>query len=164
MALAHVLPRGGVLIYRHFGQPDLTLLENALRIARRRGVLVLIGADWRLAARVRADGVHLPERQAWMAARLRRRRPDWLVTAAAHSPKALRRADGAHAALLSPVFPTASASGGTPIGMRRAAGWARAASVPVIALGGVTAARAARLTGFAGLAAIEAWLTVSPEH
>lgn len=159
IALARRIPRGGVVIYRHFGQSDQTILAKAiLAETRRRGALLLIGADPRLAARIGADGVHLPERMAARARVLKRRRPGWLVTVAAHGPAALRRARGADAALLSPVFPSRSPSAGAAIGLRRARAWARKSPVPVVALGGVNAKTARALRDVAGVAAIDAFL------
>lgn len=159
MALVDALPAGAALIYRHFGAADRIKVAKALRQAtRRRGVLLLISADPRLAAQVKADGVHLPERLARQAAHLKRRRPAWLVTAAAHGPPGLRKAQGADAALLSPVFPTRSASAGPPIGVRRARAWAKAAPMPVFALGGINARNAARLRGVVGIAAIDTFV------
>jgi thiamine-phosphate pyrophosphorylase len=83
-----------------------------------------------------------------------------LVTVAAHDAEALARAAalGADACVLGPVFPTRSASGRAPIGLFHASQMARAAGTPVIALGGVDARTAARLSGrgFAGIAAVGA--------
>lgn len=155
LAAAARLPRGSGVILRHYGAANRASLARALAaLCRRRGLKLLVAEDWRLAAAVGAAGVHLPERP------LRRFRPrrGWLVTAAAHSRPALVRAAriGAQAALLSPAFPTASHPGRPALGPVRFAALARAAPLPVYALGGVTAARARRLKGAAGLAAIGA--------
>jgi len=123
-------------------------------------VLFLVGADPALAAALRADGAHLPERSAGLAGGVRRARPGWIVTAAAHSAPAIvaaRRA-GADAVFVSPVFASASASAGRPLGALRFAQLARSAGLPVYALGGIDARTARRLTGSraAGLAAVAA--------
>lgn len=85
-----------------------------------------------------------------------------IVTAAAHDAKAVARANdaGLDACVLSPLFPSASASAQGELGLFSASQIARASSIPVIALGGVTAANAARLAGrgFAGVAAVDAFL------
>jgi len=161
-----VLPPGGAVIFRHYGAPDREdLAARVVAGARRRGVPVLIAADPWLAERVGADGLHLP---AALAAReprpgWTRRRPGWLVTAAAHSPAGLRRAwrAGADAALLAPVFATASHPEAAPIGALRFAAWCRASPLPVYALGGVTAATWRRLagSGAAGFAGIGEFLS-----
>ncbi|HZZ90560.1 MAG TPA: thiamine phosphate synthase [Caulobacteraceae bacterium] len=161
LAVVARLPRGAGVVYRAFGDPKATATGRALvASARRRGVIVLAGADPRLAAAIRADGVHLPERAAWRACGLRRGRPRWIVTAAAHSPAAIIRARGADAVFLSPVFASNSASAGRPLGPLRFAQLLQLARTPVFALGGVNAATARRLRGTkaAGLAAVEALL------
>ena len=152
------LPAGSAVVYRHFGAADRREVAAALRDVRK--LVLLIGADDALAAEIRADGVHLPERLAHRAGRLKRARPRWIVTAAAHSAAALRRVLDADAAFLSPIFPSRSASAGTALGLERAARMAATSPVPVIGLGGVTRARAATLMrrGFAGAAGIDLFL------
>jgi len=158
LALAARLPRGAGLVYRHFGAADrFEAAANLARLCRARGLKLLIGGDPELARAVKADGVHWPE------ARLPAYRLGFaLETAAAHGPRALRRARavGMDAAVLSPVFASASPSAGAALGARRAGLWARQAGLPVYALGGVHARTAAALRGrgFAGAAAIEALL------
>jgi thiamine-phosphate pyrophosphorylase len=154
------LPPGSAVILRDYDDPDRRdLAARLVRSCRRHGVRLLIGADAGLARRVGADGVHLPEHMIGDA-RVRRHRPGWLVTAAAHSPAALRRAarTGVDAVLLAPVFATASHPETTPIGPWRFAIWCHGCTVPVLALGGVSSSCAARLrqAGAAGFAAIGA--------
>jgi len=153
------LPAGGAVIYRAFGSPAAEAQGRALRrLARARGLVFLVGADAGLAARLAADGVHLPERLMRLAPRLRKARPLWLITTAAHGPRAIAAAARLRldAALVSVVFASASASAGAPLGAVRFASMARNARLPVIALGGVNAGTARRLerSGAAGLAAI----------
>ena len=102
---------------------------------------MMVGMDARLAARLGADGVHLPERLAGRAGSIRALRQRFLVTGAAHSlPAALRaRRAGVDALVVSPVFPSRSPSAGRAIGPRAFAGLARAIRTPSYALGGVNA-------------------------
>lgn len=155
-AIAQRLPRGSAIVYRAFGADDALAVALRLRaIARRRGLKLLIGADEALAARVGADGVHLPERLAHRAARIRARHPGWLITAAAHSPRAARAK--VDAVVVSAIFPSNSASAGEPLGPLRLAQIVRLSRGPVYALGGVNSATAARLlaTGVVGIAGVE---------
>ncbi|MFZ4120248.1 MAG: thiamine phosphate synthase [Caulobacterales bacterium] len=126
-------------------------------VCRRRGLILLIGADVMLAQQVRADGVHLPER---LVSR-RPHRTRGLITAAAHSRAAAVRAQnaGARAIFLSPVLPSRSPSAVKSLGARKAAGIAQTVQCPVFALGGINAKSARRLQrpGFSGLAGIEAF-------
>jgi thiamine-phosphate pyrophosphorylase len=132
-------------------------------IARRRGLVLLVGADVQLAVAIGAAGVHLPERLASAARRLKAARPSWIVTAAAHSALAARRAlaAGADAVVVSTVFASRSASAGRPMGPIRLARLAQAAGGRVYALGGITNENARRLASLrlAGLAAVDAFRT-----
>lgn len=151
------LPAGTAVVYRHFGAPDRARTARRLAgVCKSRRLTLLIAADPELAHRVGAAGVHWPER---LLPRARVAGPR-LVTVAAHSAEAVTRAAafGADACVLSPVFETRSARSGAPLGLFRASQIARAAPLPVIALGGVTARTARRMAGrgFAGLAAVAA--------
>jgi thiamine-phosphate pyrophosphorylase len=162
--VADGLPRGSAVIYRAFGAPDAATVALRLRtIARRRRLLLLIGADEGLAAQAGADGLHLPERLLGALPTIRRRRPGWILTVAVHSAGSLMRAErlGADAVLLSTAFPSASPSAGAPWGAVRLAQLVRSVRTPVLALGGVNGLTAARAvgSGVAGLAAVEAWTT-----
>jgi thiamine-phosphate pyrophosphorylase len=155
------LPRGSAVVFRAFGRADAVATGLRLRaVARRRGLVLLAGADPALALAIGADGVHLPERLAHRAGALRRRRAGWIVTAAAHSRPAMLKAAraGALALLVSPVFESRSPSAGRPLTALRFAALARDAPAPVYALGGVDGRTAKRLTGSgaAGIAAVEA--------
>lgn len=158
VAVAKRLPRGAALVYRHFGAADRAPIARALaRACRSRGVRFLVAADPALAQRVGADGVHWPERL--LGAR-RTAEDGALVTAAVHSTAAIARAlaYGADACVLSPVFPTESASARPPLGLFRASQMARAAGLPVLALGGVNAKTARLLAGrgFSGIVSVGA--------
>ena len=156
-AIARWLPNGAAIVFRTFGASDAEAQARRLKaIARARGLILLIGQDVALARRVKADGVHLPERLAHQAAALRRMRPGWLVTSAAHSLRAARSSRAA-AVVLSPAFASRSASAGRPLGPARLSMLVRAAGRPAYALGGISSRTAARLraAGLVGLAAIE---------
>lgn len=160
------LPPGTGVILRHYGAAErMRLGRAAARVARRRRLVLLVAGDWRLAAALGADGLHLPEgaaRHGLLASALGwvRRRKGWLLVAC-HGIAALGRARAldADAALLSPVFPTASHPGAPSIGPVRFGSWVRRAGVPVIALGGMNRRTFARLPpgAAAGMAAIGAF-------
>ncbi|MGZ3273983.1 MAG: thiamine phosphate synthase [Caulobacteraceae bacterium] len=157
IALAERLPKGCGVIFRGFGRKGAGKTARRLAaVARRRGLVLLIGAD---AVRVKGAGAHLPERMAYRAGVMKRSRPGALVTVAAHSLQALIRArkGGADAALLSTVFESRSPSAGQPLGAVRFAALVRQAGLPVYALGGVKTKNAPRLrgSGAAGLAMVE---------
>lgn len=154
-AIAARLPQGWGVVYRHFGAEDRAKTAARLReITLRRRQVLLISADPALARTIGADGVHWPER---CVRRLRGRDLAFsFVTASAHGRAAIARAAarGIDAVLMSAVFPSASPSAGDAIGPARLRALAARASIPVYALGGVTADTAGRVAGAAGLAAI----------
>ncbi|MBI2235684.1 MAG: thiamine phosphate synthase [Magnetospirillum sp.] len=173
LAAARRLPRGAAVLLRHYGgaagDPERTRRAEmlaALCRCRRLTLLVAVATveDWRLAQRIGAAGLHLPEglaRHGVVAPLLAwRRRKGMLLSVACHSPAALHRAAalGADWGVLSPVFATASHPRARTIGSLRFATWVRRARLPVVALGGVADATAGRLlhSTAAGLAAIGA--------
>ena len=169
LAIVRRLPRGAGVVYRAFGRPDaLPLGRRLVGEARRRQLTFLVGADARLAAALQADGVHLPERMAARARGLKRSRPTWIVTCAAHSQAAIIRArrSAADGLFVSPVFATASPSAGAPLGPLRFAALVRSATLPVLALGGVNQATARRLAGSGayGLAAVDAFAVAAEDR
>jgi len=160
-AVAGRLPRGSAIVFRAFGARDAVARGRRLAaIARRRGLVLLAGADPALALAIGAQGVHLPERLGHRAGAVRRARPGWLVTAAAHGEAAARRAlaCGADAVLISPVFESRSPSAGRPLGTVKFAALVRRTGGLVYALGGIDRTTARRLSGSGavGIAAVEA--------
>ncbi|MNY46929.1 Thiamine-phosphate synthase [compost metagenome] len=120
---------------------------------------LLVGLDADLAERIGADGVHLPERALSAAYALSGRRPDWLLTGAAHSSETIKGARDLDALVLSPVFPAGGASAGKPaLGIKGFKALAAHAPCPVYALGGINAANVAELLGSGayGIAGVDA--------
>ncbi|MET0239355.1 MAG: thiamine phosphate synthase [Sphingobium sp.] len=144
------LPRGSGVVFRHYRLGDeerRALFGEVRRIARRRGLWLMLAGDERLALRWRADGVHgAPSR-----------RLPW--SASAHDRRELRAAERGRAALafVSPLFATRSHPGARPLGVVRFAALARGARVPVMALGGVGRRHLGliRMLGASGFGAID---------
>jgi thiamine-phosphate pyrophosphorylase len=155
---AEALPRGSIVIVRARDAADRAKLATAiLRIARARHLIVLIADDAPLAARLGADGLHLPEAKAHTAAHWRARYPRWRITTSSHG--AIRIPDAVDAVLLSAIFPTRSHNDRDALGAVKANIIAAQMRKPVYALGGITPLNATRLSSaFAGLAAIGALL------
>lgn len=160
-AAAGRLPRGSGVLAR--GLPPL-VLARLREIARRRGLILLLGGNPAAALRARC-GLHLPDRpdppglQAFLAAR-RRGAPWARLSLAVHGRAAVARARrlGADFGFVSPAFATASHPGAPGLGPLRWGQLARRLGRPAVALGGVAAATAGRLprARLAGLAAIGA--------
>jgi thiamine-phosphate pyrophosphorylase len=149
------LPRGAGLVFRHYSLPSAArraLFRKVRAVARRRGLRLLLAGPPHLAAAWGADGSH---------GRRDARRGIGLASAPVHDLREIRSAEraGARLLFLSPAFETRSHPHAAPLGPLRFARLARQTSLPVIALGGMTAARARRLgaSGLYGWAAIDAW-------
>jgi thiamine-phosphate pyrophosphorylase len=132
---------------------------------------ILINDRLDVAWAARTDGVHLGEASLPVALVARFKPlagkpglllnflPDFLIGASCHSLEAALRAEreGADYIFFGPVFATPSkASFGPPQGLPRLAEISRAVSIPVLAIGGVTAVNASSClrAGAAGIAAI----------
>jgi thiamine-phosphate pyrophosphorylase len=154
-----VLPRGALVVVRSREEERRNRLAHAIvAMARTRSLVVLIANDAQLAARSGADGLHLAEANAHLAAHWRALHPGWFLSAAVHDLHSVRSSAFLDAVFLSPVFPTQSHAKASPHTAVRANRMARALRIPVYALGGVTAHNASLLQGFAGVAGIGALL------
>lgn len=153
------LPRGSGLVFRHYHLPPQerrARFDRLAKLIRRRGGVIVLAGDARMARRWRADGYY-GEPGGGAANGLIR-----LLTV--HDMRELGRAHafGANpvAALISPVFATRTHPGGMTLGVARFASLARLSRLPVVALGGMTRRRslqiAAITTGWAAIDGLSA--------
>jgi len=137
------LPRGSGLVFRHYhlAPPERRRrFVRLTRIARRFGHRVVLAGSSAQARAWGADG-------AYGAPDALGRKATGLRLATAHSLREIARANraAADAVLLSPVHPTRSHAGAKALGRVRFRLLAARAQAPVIALGGMDAARARTL-------------------
>lgn len=147
------LPRGSALVFRHYHLPEgkrRARFAALARIAWARGHTVVLSGTMKEARAWGADGAYGP-------AQLLARGQAGLRLVTVHSLREMTRAGRADALVLSPVFPTRSHPGVKLLGALRFRLLAARARRPVIALGGMDAARAAQLGGVRW-AAIDAFL------
>jgi thiamine-phosphate pyrophosphorylase len=148
-AAVECLPEGAGIVFRHYRteRGERRRVFDLVR-ARRADVMLLLGGRDDDARAWGADGSHGPGPGAG------------LRTAPVHDFRELREAQdaGAAAVFVSPVFATRSHPGAAVLGEEGFAALAAEARVPVIALGGMDAARFASLRGAYGWAGIDAWL------
>jgi thiamine-phosphate pyrophosphorylase len=149
------LPAGAGIIYRNYATPDderSRLADRISRACRKRGLILGIARNVRLAEFLGADLVHNPVGASGALP----------VSRSAHSLKEASDACSAGAALLfvSPVHATRSHPERRPLGHAAAVRIAQSCPVPAIALGGVNRDNFAplRREGFYGWAGIDAWL------
>lgn len=124
--------------------------------------LFSVNSDIDSAFVLRADCMHLPEGHASIDAARARLGSDALICCAVHSADAAQRAeqDGADIVQVGTVFPSQSHPGGPTLGLDGLRAICEAVSLPVVAIGGITASNAASVidAGAAGVAVIGAIL------
>jgi thiamine-phosphate pyrophosphorylase len=140
------LPDEAGIVFRHYSLAEAERRSLFDRVRAAAAGPVLLAGPPALAARWGADGSHGRHAGA--------------TTAPAHDLAEIRAAEQVKAALvfLSPVFPTTSHPEAQALGPARFAMLAGQTGLPVIALGGMNAARAEALSGAYGWAGIDAWL------
>jgi len=157
----NALPRGSGVILRHYSLDRARrrhLLLDASRIARTRGLIVLVGGEQVLRP-WQANGIYGSKRNAMKGK---------LLAWPAHDLREIRAGERRRAdlILLSPLFPTRSHPGARALGSLAFAKLARATCLPVIALGGVHRQDRRRLQslGAHGWAAIDGLTLPSLAH
>jgi thiamine-phosphate pyrophosphorylase len=141
----------------------LALVLASVERARNTATRILVNDRLDVALAAGATGVHLPT-HGLPVAEVRRRYPELLVGASCHNQNELRHAEtgGADFVVYGPVYePISKKPYGPPVGVEGLARAARAARIPVLALGGITLAnaRACLDAGAAGLAGISLFQT-----
>lgn len=144
-------------------RPLFDLVSAGIAAVRGSAAKLLINDRLDVAWAAGADGVHLGENSLPIGEVVRAKHrsgpENFLVGASCHSPEAAARAahEGANYIFFGPVFATPSkAAFGAPQGLARLAEVCRGVSIPVLAIGGITAENAAACleAGAAGIAAI----------
>jgi thiamine-phosphate pyrophosphorylase len=137
-----------VLQLRSKSLSDRALLALAGRLrelSREAGVPFVLNDRPDLAKLVRADGVHLGQEDLPVAAARAIVGPDVAVGLSTHDLDQVRRAvdEGADYLGFGPIYPTTSKKDPDPVvGAEGLAAAVRAAPVPIVAIGGITAERA----------------------
>jgi thiamine-phosphate diphosphorylase len=133
------------------------LAEQALACCRRHDARLLLNAPADVARALQADGVHFTSARL-MACTSRPLPSGQLVSAACHDAHQVLHANriGADLLTVSPVLPTATHTTAVPLGWPRFRELVALTSIPVYALGGMTADNLAeaRDAGAYGIAAI----------
>jgi thiamine-phosphate pyrophosphorylase len=139
------LPAGAGIVFRHYSLAEAARRALFDRVKRAAPGPVLLAGAAGLALAWGADGSHGRHQGA--------------TSAPAHDLAEIRAAEAAGAALifLSPVFPTRSHPEAQVLGPEGFAALAAQTRIPVIALGGMNARRAAALSGAYGWAGIDPW-------
>jgi thiamine-phosphate pyrophosphorylase len=137
------LPAASGFVFRHYHLDEAMRkrrYDGLFRLCRNRGHRMILAGDTQLAAAWCADGIYAPPGGLGEGAGLLR-----LATVHDAAEVALADRAGADGMFLSPVFPTRSHPGAACLGVEGFHALAARAKSPVIALGGMNAARAAEL-------------------
>ena len=139
------LPERAGIVFRHYSLPAAERGALFEKVREAAPGLVILAGPTELALAWGADGSH--------------GRHTGSTTAPAHNLQEIHAAEAAGAALifLSPVFRTRSHPDAATLGPDGFAALAGRTSLPVVALGGMSAARAETLPGAYGWAGIDAW-------
>jgi thiamine-phosphate pyrophosphorylase len=154
----HAIQLGATIL--QLRAPGLTARElevEASRLVPQSSVPVLVSSRCDVALAAGAAGVNLPERDIPVA-EARALLGDRLIGRSVHSPEAARQAErqGADFVIFGPVWPSPSHPDRAAKGLSALAEVASAVRIPVVAIGGVDAERAAQClsAGAGGYAAI----------
>lgn len=142
----------------------LALADEIQQLTGPRGVQLVINDRLDVALSLEGAGVHLRSNSLPVSVARRLIGPRRVLGASVHSVKEAVEADagGADYIVLGPIYDTPSKQRyGPPLGLSALEGAARAVRVPIVGIGGVTAARARdmRLAGAFGVAVVSAVLS-----
>jgi thiamine-phosphate diphosphorylase len=162
----HEAALGGVSVVqlreKRLTTSELVHLGRQVRDAAGERVLFYVNGDIDAALALRADGIHLPEDGATIAAVRARVGVDMLISCAVHSTQAAIRAerDGADIIQFGTIFGSSSKPGVGPAGVDTLRATCEAVSIGTIGVGGITPANAADVieAGAVGVAVIGAIL------
>jgi thiamine-phosphate pyrophosphorylase len=142
---------------------DLLALAERLRAVTRGRALFLVNDRLDVALTCAADGVHLPERGLPVAVARRLTGEGFIIGRSVHSvAEAVRaRQEGADYVQAGTIFASRSHPGQAPAGLSLLEAIAAAVNIPILAVGGITAANVseAMAAGASGAAVISAILS-----
>lgn len=152
----NLLPSGSGIVFRHYSlleKERRRLFDQVRRLTDAKRIMLLLSGPPSLAANWGADGSHGLQESTASKTSLTRSASAHTVTEVLQAEKA-----GADLVFVSPVFPTRSHPNSRALGLEGLTELARHATMPVIALGGMTEERARRISaaGAYGWAAIDA--------
>jgi thiamine-phosphate pyrophosphorylase len=173
--LARMAIAGGadVIQFRERGMTARSLIttgRDLVQLCRERSVRLIVNDRVDIAIAADAGGVHLGQEDFPISLARELLGPDRLIGASARTPEEAIQAmwSGADYVGAGPIFATDSkADAGAPIGLDGLAAMVRAIEIPVIAIGGINAARVTEVmeTGAHGIAVIRAVaLDAEPER
>jgi thiamine-phosphate pyrophosphorylase len=158
------LPKNSAVIIREYDLNFTKRLNFALKIrdiAKKNSLKILVGKDAKLAAKIKADGLHLSDLEGFRRFNHYLNK-NLLVSYSCHSEKSIRKAQkyGCNLIFYSPIFPTKSHPNQKAIGVLALRKLTLKTKIPIYALGGVSIQnikilRNSRVAGFGGISIFE---------
>ncbi|MDC0073513.1 thiamine phosphate synthase [Alphaproteobacteria bacterium] len=160
-SIVNLLPKGTGVILRDYNLKDrLYFAKELSSISKKKQLKLLIGGDPYIALKVKADGVHWPQKLIKPIPFTHNN--NWIITTSTHDYISLKKAQALNvdAAFISPVFFTTSHTHAKPIETFTLAKYSRIISLPLIALGGINSNNISMLrnSNVYGIAAISAFI------
>ena len=138
----------------------VALAAPVLEFCRQNGILCLINDQVEAARMLSADGVHVGQNDMCIPQARAILGPDAIIGTSAHSVEEAVQAqkDGADYIGCGAVFPTGTKTDATPLSMETLCSIRKAVTIPMVAIGGITAENAALLkgSGIDGIAVVSA--------
>ncbi len=136
------LPKNSIVIFREYNldQPKKQVLALKIKkICKKLGHKLIIGKDFNLAKKIKADGVHFSDNSTNSWLQINKKMPNFVKTLACHSLKSVIKAKKSKVSALffSPVFYTKSHKNAKIMGLRNLAKSVGKSKKPVFALGGI---------------------------
>jgi len=139
---------------------QLVPLADRLRAITQDKALLIVNTRLDVALVCGADGVHLPERGPSVAATRRLAGDGFIIGRSVHSAEEAAKAqeEGADYVQVGAIFPSRSHPGQTPAGPRLLESVAARVTIPIVAVGGITAGNVGQVmqAGARGVAVISA--------
>jgi len=161
VTLAKLIPKDwGIVIRNYQNQNRIQLIKDTAKICKKRRIFFMVSGDWRLAVKIRANGIHMPIKllKKETISTVIKICDNLILSIPAHNSTELRfaRLIGADAFFLSPIKTSTSHPQVKPIGILPFSSLARNQDRNIYALGGINLRDKKRLQnlGAKGIAGI----------
>ena len=139
------LPKNSAVIIREYDLNYKKRLEFAYKIvdiAKKKSLKIFVGKDWKLAVKIKADGIHFSDRiksKDHFKILNKNLNKKFLLSCSCHNPRSIKVAEQYNCDLIfySPIFLTKSHIGHNPIGVLKLRNLILKTSTPIYALGGI---------------------------
>ncbi|MBQ4875074.1 MAG: thiamine phosphate synthase [Rickettsiaceae bacterium H1] len=152
-------PKKSMVIIRMYDTENREIIAKKIaKLCKIREIKFLVAKDPKLALKIKADGIHLSEKNFFSLKTWKKKMPKWIITASAHNMQKLRKIKNYDltAAIYSPIFPTTTHPERKHVGTFKFRKEINNLNFPVYALGGINKSNIRKLKSIniAGIAGI----------